>query len=298
MRRRPPQALAPPLRGGPYLNFNGCCGLSPHRTALAPVDGTPHGFQRFAVDFIRIDDQGRAAVGDLTRNESFFTFGEPVYAVADGRVVRTRNELPDIPPLNEPPGSRFTTETTLGNNIGLKLRGGRYALYAHLKRGSIRVRAGQHVRRGQMLGRVGNSGQTGGSHLHFQLNDGASPVASDSPPFLLRQFTLLGMVTTWRSSSPAPPAPTCGGCAHRRRGAANSRSTPRSCASPLTRFVNGCSLGGAHRCAPRPHGAAHLLRTTGSRARRTRRPPRAGRPPASRSRPDCGPQPPTRGRCR
>ena len=194
VRPRPARSLAPPLRGGPYLNFNGCCGLTPHRTALAPVDGTPHGLQRFAVDFLRIDDLGRAAVGDLTRNESFFTFGEPVYAVADARVVRTRNDLPDIPPLNEPPGSAFTTETTLGNNIGLKLGGGQYALYAHLKRGSIRVREGQRVRRGQMLGRVGNSGQTGGSHLHFQLNDGASPVASNSPPFVLRPFTLIGIV--------------------------------------------------------------------------------------------------------
>jgi hypothetical protein len=151
---RPAPALAPPLHDGPYLNFNGCCGLSPHRTALVPVDGTPYALQRFAVDFIKIDDQGRGATGDLTRNESFFTFGEPVYAVADGRVVRTRNDLPDIPPLNEPPGSSFTTETTLGNNIGLKLGGRRYALYAHLKRGSIRVRPGQNVRRGQMLGRV------------------------------------------------------------------------------------------------------------------------------------------------
>jgi hypothetical protein len=192
---RPALALAPPLHGGPYLNFNGCCGLSPHRTATAPVDGTPHGLQRFAVDLIKIDDQGRGGVGDLTRNESFFTFGEPVYAVAEGRVVRARNDLPDIPPLNEPPGSAFTTETTLGNNIGLKLRGGRYALYAHLQRGSIRVRPGQRVRRGQILARVGNSGQTGGSHLHFQLNAGPSPVASDSPPFVFRSFTLTGTVT-------------------------------------------------------------------------------------------------------
>ena len=192
---RPASALAAPLRGGPFLNFNGCCDLSPHRSAVVPVDGTLNALQRFAVDFIRIDDFGRAAAGDLTRNESFFTFDEPVYAVADGRIVRTRNDLPDIPPLNEPPGSAFTTETTLGNNIGLKLRGGQYALYAHLRRGSIRVRPGQRVRRGQLLGRVGNSGQTGGSHLHFQLNDGKSPVASDSPPFVLRQFTLTGTVT-------------------------------------------------------------------------------------------------------
>ena len=74
--RRPAASLSPPLRGGPYLNFNGCCGLSPHRTALAEVDGVRYLSERFATDFIRIDNQGRGGEGDLTRNESFFTFGE------------------------------------------------------------------------------------------------------------------------------------------------------------------------------------------------------------------------------
>ena len=109
--------------------------------------------------------------------------------------MRTRNNLPDIPPLNEPPGSNFTTQTTLGNNVELKLRGGRYVLYAHLKNGSIRVRPGQRVRSGQMLARVGNSGQTGGSHLHFQVNDGPNLAISDGLPFALRRFTLIGTVT-------------------------------------------------------------------------------------------------------
>jgi murein DD-endopeptidase len=109
--------------------------------------------------------------------------------------VRTRNNLPDIPPLNEPPGSSFTTRTTLGNNVELKLPGGRYVLYAHLKTGSIRVRRGEPVRRGQMLARVGNSGQTGGSHLHFQVNDRPNPVASNGLPFVLARFTLTGTVS-------------------------------------------------------------------------------------------------------
>jgi Peptidase family M23 len=193
--RRRALSLSPPLRGGPYLNFNGCCGLSPHRTALVAVDGTLYLGERFAADFIRIDNLGRGAVGDLTRNQSFFTFGEPVYAVADGRVVRTRNNLPENAPLTEPPGSSFTTQTTLGNNVVLKLGGGRYALYAHLKTGSVRVRPGQRVRSGQMLARVGNSGQSGGAHLHFQLSDGPNPVASNGLPFVFGRFTLTGTVT-------------------------------------------------------------------------------------------------------
>jgi hypothetical protein len=193
--RRRAASLAPPLRGGPYLNFNGCCGLTPHRTALVPVDGRPYLSERFAADFIRIDGMGRGAIGDFTRNESFFTFGEPVYAVADGRVVRTRNDLPENPPLMEPPGSEFTTRTTLGNNVVLRLRGGRHALYAHLKTGSVRVRPGQRVRRGQILGLVGNTGQSGGAHLHFQLSDGPDGPASNGLPFVFRRFSLTGTVS-------------------------------------------------------------------------------------------------------
>ncbi len=193
--RRPAVSLAPPLRGGQYLNFNGCCGLSPHRTAIAPVDGTPWLSERFANDFIQIDAQGRGGAGDLSRNESFFTFGDPVYAVADGRVVRTLNDLPENTPLMEPPAISFNPVTTLGNHVVLKLRGDRYAAYAHLQTGSVRVRRGQRVRRGDVLGRVGNTGQSGGAHLHFQVSDGPDPVASDGVPYVFGRLALVGTVT-------------------------------------------------------------------------------------------------------
>ena len=192
--RRQAVSLAPPLRGGQYLNFNGCCGLSPHRTAIAGVDGTPWLSERFASDFIQIDAQGRGGAGDLSRNESFFTFGDPVYAVAGGRVVSTRNDQPENTPLMEP-AINFTPQTTLGNNVVVRLRGGRYALFAHLERGSVRVRRGQRVRTGDVLGRVGNSGDTGGPHLHFQLSDGPDPVASDGVPYTFARFGLVGSVT-------------------------------------------------------------------------------------------------------
>ena len=192
--RRAP-AIAPPLRGGPYLNFNGCCELSPHRTGLIAVDGTPYAAERFAADFIRIDNQGRAFAGDVTGNESLYTYGEGVYAVADGRVTDVLNDQPDQPPLNEPAGSSFTTETVTGNNVTMRLADGRYASYMHLQRGSVRVHSGQRVRKGQLLARVGNSGQSGGAHLHFELTAGPSPVASNGVPFELSAFSLLGHVT-------------------------------------------------------------------------------------------------------
>lgn len=62
---RPALALAPRLHSGPYLNFNGCCGLSPHRTALIPVDGTPYDLQRFAVDFVDFTARVEPRVGAI-----------------------------------------------------------------------------------------------------------------------------------------------------------------------------------------------------------------------------------------
>jgi hypothetical protein len=192
--RQASPALEAPLRGGLYLNFNGCCDFSPHRTALLPVDGTEHLSERFAVDLIRVDAQGRGASGDFTRNESFFTYGRGVYSVAAGRVVHTLNDVPDNAPLNEPPGSSFTTDTVLGNHVVVHLNDGRYATYAHLRAGSVRVRRGDRVRAGQVLGRVGNSGQSGGAHLHFQLADGPSPIASNGLPFTFKRFARVGTV--------------------------------------------------------------------------------------------------------
>jgi len=109
-------------------------------------------------------------------------------------VVSTRENLPENRPLMEPPGDTFTPQTTLGNNVVLALGGGRYALYAHLQGGSVRVRAGQRVRSGQVLGPVGNSGQSGGAHLHFQLSDGPDPVASNGLPYTFGRFLYAGRV--------------------------------------------------------------------------------------------------------
>ncbi|MGH2943364.1 MAG: M23 family metallopeptidase [Solirubrobacteraceae bacterium] len=193
--RRRAVELSPPLRGGLYMNFNGCCVLSPHRSALTALDGAPFLSERFAVDFIQIDAQGAGGAGDLTRNESFFTFGEPVLAVADARVVSTLNSVPENVPLNEPPASSFSERAILGNHVILSLGAGRFAAYGHLQTGSVRVRVGQRVRTGQVLARVGNTGPSGGPHLHFQVSDGPQPLASDGLPFVFRRFSLAGEVS-------------------------------------------------------------------------------------------------------
>ena len=190
-----PLTIDAPLRGGQWLNFNGCCATHPHRTAIAPVDGIAYLSERFAADFIRIDSNGRAADGDPSRNEAFFAYGQPVYAVADGRVVSTLNTLAENTPLTEPPGSEFNLRTILGNSVVLELADGTYAAYGHLMTGSVLVRPGQRVRRGDRLAQVGNTGMSGAPHLHFQLSDGPDPVGSDGRPYAFRAFRHTGMAT-------------------------------------------------------------------------------------------------------
>ena len=58
-----------------------------------------------------------------------------------------------------------------GNHVILDIGGGHYVLYGHLKQGSLRVRPGEQVRRGQVLGQVGGSGNSGEPHLHLQIQD-------------------------------------------------------------------------------------------------------------------------------
>jgi murein DD-endopeptidase MepM/ murein hydrolase activator NlpD len=79
-----------------------------------------------------------------------------------------------------------------GNFVILDIGHGRYAFYAHLKPGSLRVRPGDRVRKGQVLGLVGNSGNSTEPHLHFHLMDDTSPLGSEGIPYVHETFALVG----------------------------------------------------------------------------------------------------------
>lgn len=120
--------------------------------------------QRHAVDLVQMVD-GRSHSGDGTRLEDFAIFGQPLLAVADGRVAAALDTRPDLPV------GASTWHGMEGNHVVLDIGGGRYVLYAHLERGSLRVRTGDRVRRGQVIGRVGDSGNSGEPHLHMQVQN-------------------------------------------------------------------------------------------------------------------------------
>lgn len=178
--------LDAPLRGPRYIAADGCCDSTRHIRATLPVNGRRFTGQRFAIDWEQLDEQNRVFVGNPRDPASYVIYGKPVYAVADGRVVAAVDGLPDSPPGGLPAG--LPLEQADGNHVVLDLGDDRFALFAHLKPGSVQVRQGQHVQRGQLLGLVGTSGNSSEPHLHFQITDGPSTFASNGLPYLLRSF--------------------------------------------------------------------------------------------------------------
>lgn len=129
--------------------------------------------QRFAYDLVKYGQNGRSFDGDGRRLEDYFCFDAPIFAPADGVVVKARDGIRDAPFV----GTFWMdclTRNIGGNSVLIKHADGEYCLLAHLKRGSVRVKTGQTVKQGQEIGRCGNSGNSTEPHLHFQFQDGKS----------------------------------------------------------------------------------------------------------------------------
>ena len=128
--------------------------------------------------------------------------------------------MPDLPPGVLTPPAPVPLERASGNHVVLDLGNGRFAFYEHLRQGSIVVRAGERVRRGQTIGQLGSSGSTSiGPHLHFHVADANAALAAEGLPFVLGRFEHLGAypsLDAWRSGQPWAPA--AAGRARARRG--------------------------------------------------------------------------------
>jgi hypothetical protein len=152
-----PVAVAPPLAGEWAMLAGGRSALVSHHYPTPIVSN--------AVDFVRLDEEGRGHDGDPKREKSWYGFGEPVLAPADGTVVSVGDVHPD-----EPVGN-LGQKPAYGNHVLLDIGGGRYAVLAHLKQGSSRVSEGERVRVGQPIAAVGDSGDSLVPHLHFHVQD-------------------------------------------------------------------------------------------------------------------------------
>lgn len=167
--------LAFPLPPGNYLVVNGGNSsiINAHLETLHPQ--TPrqalYRGQSYGVDIIALRRDGRQTIGWQPSNpRDYAIFGTAVLAPCEGRVIQSRNDRPDmmVPIPDE--------NVMEGNHVVLRC-GSVHVLLAHFRRGSVLVRAGALVRKGQKIGAVGNSGNSGAPHLHIHAQRPGPPDA-------------------------------------------------------------------------------------------------------------------------
>jgi hypothetical protein len=156
----------------------------------------------FAVDFFKLGENGLPWKSDGRSAADFLAFGAPVLAAADGIVVATENSAVqnyDVRLRREGESEadydrRLTAynaamqkadpyKALLGNRVVIQHANNEYSMYHHLKTGSVSVEKGERVVAGQVIGAVGDTGDTNLVHLHFQVSDGPDPMTARSIPF-------------------------------------------------------------------------------------------------------------------
>lgn len=188
--------LGRPLEGSGWIAINGCCDSITHVRSDLPINGKIHIAQRFAIDWMKINEDNRLYVGDPQDLTNWFGYEENVLAVADAFVVKVVDKFPDQTPFILPADTgSITLEEIDGNHVILALGNGQFAYYAHLKPGSIQVEEGDFVTRGQVLALLGNTGNTGAPHMHFHIMETASSLGSNGLPYTYDEFNLIGRTT-------------------------------------------------------------------------------------------------------
>jgi hypothetical protein len=187
------------------MAFNGPSNSSIHRRALMATGGRVHVSQRLAIDWIRLTDGGMMFQNDGRRNASYPGYRAEILAVADGVVTAVKDGVPENTPGPTSRAVPITLENIAGNHVIQDLGNGRYAVYAHIHPGSVRVKQGDKLRRGQVLGLVGNTGNSTAPHLHFQICDAGSVLGSEGVPYVFDEFELQGRGFGWKPSVEARP---------------------------------------------------------------------------------------------
>jgi len=123
---------------------------------------------RFAMDFVYLKDgklfAGAGGVG--SKNEDYYCFGQPILSPADGSVSRAKGGFDDVPP-GKPNG-----DAADGNIVIISHGNGESSVFNHLKQNSLKVKVGDKVKQGDVIGECGNSGMGGIPHIHYQFGRG------------------------------------------------------------------------------------------------------------------------------
>jgi murein DD-endopeptidase MepM/ murein hydrolase activator NlpD len=186
-----------PLRGVSYAGW-GASFHTGHRWAIP---------EEFALDIARLGGEGLSHKGDGTRFEDYYAYGADILAACDGTVVETVNDQPEDPTAMQRPDesqeayfARLQKEQTgrlakgmtavTGNYVLIDHGKSEYSFYAHLQPGSVRVHKGDRVKAGDVIGKLGSSGNSTEPHLHFHVCDSNDPLMSAGIPVNFSNVTI------------------------------------------------------------------------------------------------------------
>jgi murein DD-endopeptidase MepM/ murein hydrolase activator NlpD len=188
-----PVIIGSPVKGPAWATIETTSPLTHHFRSQVTLDNETRVPQRYAQDFLYLDPEtGEAVSGNDTIARDYLGFGKELYAVADGTVVETHDGMPDIEITTEKPPA--SVETATGNSVIIDIGDRKYACYAHMVNGSIQVKPGDMVTEGQVIGLMGNSGNSDAPHLHFQvITDSPKFLGAEGYPHVYRSFDLIGI---------------------------------------------------------------------------------------------------------
>ncbi|HET6888703.1 MAG TPA: M23 family metallopeptidase, partial [Candidatus Udaeobacter sp.] len=186
-----------PLRGVWYVGW-GASFHTGHRWAIP---------EEFALDIAKVGESGLSHKGDGTRFDDFYAYGADVLAAADGRVTSLANDQQEDPSAMQRPnetqeaysarlqkeqGERLGKGLTgiTGNYVMIDHGKNEYSLYAHLQPGSVGIRVGDHVKAGDVIGKLGSSGNSTEPHLHFHVCDKPDPLMCAGIPVNFSDITI------------------------------------------------------------------------------------------------------------
>ena len=189
-----PITIAFPLAGDNWLAANGPSNYVGHRQTTFTLTGKTYISQRYAIDWLQYGPNGKLFRTDGKTVQDYYGYGADVLAVANGTVIDTKDYLPDNIPGQLPVVSAYNAG---GNYVVLQIANGTYAFYAHMIPGSIKVRIGDTVRKGDVIGRLGSAGNSDAPHLHFHIMGGRDALFAQGLPYTFESYQVVGIARNW-----------------------------------------------------------------------------------------------------
>lgn len=186
----PPQTEV--LLGLPFKKGKWLYAQNHHRDSRFITEGKASYSQRYGIDWILLDNEGVYVKNESEQNENWITYGVELLAVSDGKVVDVKDGIAENTPLSENMAVSITRETIAGNYIVIDIGNDIYAVYAHLIPSSLKVKNGDLVKKGQVIGLLGNSGNSDAPHLHFHLETKSNiTLGGEGVPYHFSEFKQL-----------------------------------------------------------------------------------------------------------